>query len=247
MHRFFVPPEWIGATHVTLQDAVAHQIRNVLRMHPGDHVVVLDNAGWEYTVTLEDTAAKTITATIADKSPARGEPPVALTLFQALLKKDNFEWVLQKCTEIGVTRFVPLETQRTIVPPDSINAKKRERWERILTEAAEQSRRGRIPELAAPLTFSAALAQRDQFDLVLIPWEDEHALTLGDAFAAHRAPERLAIIIGPEGGFSPDEIEQARTHNALPVTLGPRILRAETAAIAATLLALYASGALDPQ
>lgn len=245
MHRFFVPPEWIGADTVTLQDNVAHQIRHVLRMGPGDTITVLDNAGHAYTVTLAGTDTKTFTGRIVDRQPAPGEPPVALTLVQALLKKDNFEWVLQKGTEIGVTRFVPVETARAVVPASSVNEKKFTRWTRILTEAAEQARRGRIPALDSARSFADALADSADHDLVLIPWEDEHSVTLRDALAQQPAAQRIAVFIGPEGGFTPGEIEAAREHGAQPVTLGPRILRAETAAVAAALLVLYERGALE--
>ncbi len=244
MHRFFVPPEWIAGSRVTLRDTVAHQIKTVLRMQSGDQIVVLDNAGWEYTVTLDEVGGKTVTGTVEDTSPAAGEPPVELTLVQALLKKDNFEWVLQKCTEIGVTRFVPMVSQRTVVRLDSVNEKKYIRWERIITEAAEQSRRGRIPDLLDAQTLDEALAACTDYDCVLIPWEDEHTLTLHEALAQTPGAQRIAVIIGPEGGFSPEEIDAACEQGAQPVTLGPRILRAETAAVAASLLALYEAGAL---
>lgn len=245
MHRFFVPPDWITPPLVTLQDPVTHQIRNVLRMRPGDKIMLLDNAGHAHTVTLDNVSGKMVTARIDATTPAQGEPPIQLALYQALLKKDNFEWVLQKCTEIGVTQFVPLETQRTIVPLSSVNSKKHARWERILTEAAEQSRRGRIPDLASPLTLDDALAACETHDLVLIPWEDETTRSLDAVLAAHPTPQDVAVMIGPEGGYTPDEIEHARDVGAIPITLGPRILRAETAAIAASLLVLHAYGALE--
>lgn len=245
MHRFFVPPHWIKGTHVTLGDPVAHQVRTVLRMQAGDQITVLDNAGWQYVVTLHDMAGKALSGTVLHKCPAQGEPAVAVTLYQSLLKKDNYEWVLQKCTEIGVARFVPFASQRTVVPLDSVNEKKYIRWERIISEAAEQSRRGRIPELGDALALDAVLAERDQYDCMLMPWEDEQSVTLRAALDACPGVRRIAIIIGPEGGFSAGEIDAARARDVLPVTLGPRILRAETAAVAACVLALYETGALD--
>lgn len=246
MQRFFVPPEWIGDTHVVLLDAVAHQIRTVLRMRPGDHVIVLDNAGSEIEIALVDVGAKQVTGAILERRPATGDPHVTVTLMQALLKKDNFEWVLQKCTEIGAAAFVPVESQRCVVPISSINDKKLTRWQRIITEAAEQSRRGRIPALHAPQTLADALTDTAQYDVVLIPWENAQSHTLHDALHMQPTPASIAICIGPEGGFDAAEIESAQAHGAIPITLGPRILRAETAAIAAVLLALYEVGDLTP-
>ncbi|MCD4684335.1 MAG: 16S rRNA (uracil(1498)-N(3))-methyltransferase [Anaerolineae bacterium] len=244
MHRFFVPPEWIGDTHVVLLDAVARQVRTVLRMRPGDHVIVLDNAGSEIEIALVEIAAKEVTGEIIARRPATGEPRVAVTLIQALLKKDKFEWVLQKCTEIGATAFMPVESQRCVVPLSSINDKKLTRWQRIITEAAEQSRRGRIPTLHVPQTLPGALANTAQYDRVLIPWEDAQSHTLRDVLTTDPTPTSVAICIGPEGGFGADEIAAAQEQGAIPVTLGPRILRAETAAIAAVLLTLDALGAM---
>lgn len=244
MHRFFVPPHWIKGTHVTLGDPVAHQVRTVLRMQAGDQITVLDNAGWEYVVMLHEMTGKALSGTVLHKAPAQGEPIIGVALYQSLLKKDNFEWVLQKCTEIGVAGFVPFASQRTVVPLDSANDKKYARWERIMTEAAEQSRRGRIPDLGGALTLDAVIAERDQYDCMLIPWEDEPTVTIRAALDTCPGVRRIAIIIGPEGGFSAGEIDAARARDVLPVTLGPRILRAETAAVAACVLALDAAGAL---
>jgi 16S rRNA (uracil1498-N3)-methyltransferase len=245
MNRFFIPSHWLHGSDVELHDDVAYQLRNVLRMRPGARIVVLDNRGWEYEVALTEVTNNLARGTITDKRPATGEPGISLTLYQCLLKKDNFEWVLQKCTEVGVTTVVPVVSARTIVPLDSVREAKLQRWERIVTEAAEQSGRGALPTIAAPVTFEQALADAAQHDLALIPWEEEQDSTLRDVLAGFRATQPInqvasvAIIIGPEGGFESGEIALARQHAACPVTLGPRILRAETAAVAASLIVIY--------
>jgi 16S rRNA (uracil1498-N3)-methyltransferase len=248
VHRFFIPPAWIHGETVLLGDDVAHQLRHVLRLRPGARIVVLDDRGWEYEVELLTVEHRAARGTICERRPASGEPSVQVTLAQALLKKDNFEWVLQKGTEIGVTRFVPLITARTVAAGDEgVSPAKRERWARIVREAAEQSRRGALPVIEAPQSLSAALNL--PADLTLIAWEEERAMSLRQALVPLRGTDapQVTIFIGPEGGFSAEEVAQARAGGAVAVTLGTRILRAETAATAAALLVLYELGALDPR
>ncbi len=249
MHRFFIPPAWIRGDHVLLGDEVAHQLRHVLRMRPGARIVVLDDRGTEYEIALVSVENKGARGDIVARRPASGEPSAQVTLYQALLKKDNFEWVLQKGTEIGVSRFVPVITARTVAAgSDGISAARQERWARIVREAAEQARRGALPVVDAPLTFSDALDDIAAADLSLIAWEEERATSLRAAvmpLRATRAPH-VAVFVGPEGGFTAEEVSQAAARGAVPVTLGARTLRAETAATAAALLVLYELGALDP-
>ncbi|MEW6578963.1 MAG: RsmE family RNA methyltransferase [Chloroflexota bacterium] len=248
MHRFFIPPTWIRGETVWLGDDVAHQLRHVLRLRPGARIVVLDDRGWEYEVELLAVEHKAARGTICERRPAGGEPPVRVTLAQALLKKDNFEWVLQKGTEIGVTRFVPLITARTVATSEGgVSATRQERWARIVREAAEQSRRGALPLIEASLSLSAALDSLAA-DLTLIAWEEERAMSLRAAVAPLRiaAAPQVTVFIGPEGGFTAEEVAQAQARGAVAVSLGARILRAETAATAAALLVLYELGALDP-
>lgn len=229
MHHFFVND--LRSERAIFSDEQAHQIAHVLRMRPGERVKVLDNAGWQYVAELAEVGRR-VTAVLRQKQPAANEPSSQLTLYQALLKRDNFEWVLQKGTEIGVSRFVPLITARTVAHLP----KKSDRWQRILTEAAEQSRRGRIPELAAPLPLAEAWPAAATADLALLPWEDATEQTIPQALQGIR-PSSIAIFIGPEGGWTETEVRDGRGHGLIPVTLGPRILRAETAAIVATALA----------
>lgn len=259
MHRFFVSPSAVQETSVVLRGDVAHQIYRVLRMRPGDHAVVLDDSGWECEVELTRVGRDEAMGTILDRRLAGGEPRVRITLYQSLLKRDNFEWVLQKCTEIGVGAFVPLVSRRTIVShPADVKAGKMERWRRIIAEAAEQSHRGRLPVLRDVLRFEQAMAEvgarlahihpTDKFDLALLPWEKEVCTGLCDCLAAAKAgrrdPVSVALFIGAEGGFAEEEIALARAHGATTVTLGPRILRAETAAVVAAALMLYKFGEL---
>jgi len=243
MHRFFVPKENIGDSDVRFSKEQAHQIRNVLRIGSGRNVIVLDNAGSEYEVVLTTVERDTASGRILAKRAAKGEPEVQITLFQALLTREKFEWVLQKCTEIGVARFVPVVTERTIVRDTSIKPGKFERWRQIITEAAEQSHRGIIPQLARPVTLPEALLETKDCDQTLIAYECEQGATLREALrTGPTASGKIAVFIGPEGGFAEHEVELAREHSAVPVSLGPRILRTETAAIVAASLILYELG-----
>ncbi|HID51773.1 MAG TPA: 16S rRNA (uracil(1498)-N(3))-methyltransferase [Anaerolineae bacterium] len=236
-HRFFVSPEQIGEEQVVLRGEQARQICYVLRMGAGDEIVVLDNLGWEYGVRLTAVSAQQVSGDILEKRETASEPAGHITLYQSLMKRDKFEWVLQKGTEVGVSRFVPLVTQRSLVQDIDIKPSKMARWQKIITEAAEQARRGRIPELMLPMRWSEALAGLDA-DVALIPWEEVREPDLRQVLAGVR-PSRLALFVGPEGGFAQEEVAAAVAHNVQPITLGPRILRAETAAIVTAALILY--------
>lgn len=235
MHRFFVPP---FTDEVVFTPEQARQMTAVLRLNPGDGVVALDNSGWEYEVELVDVSRKRATAVVRHKRLCANEPAIHLTLYQSLLKRDNFEWVLQKGTELGVSRFVPLVTSRTVARPP----KKPDRWQRILTEAAEQCRRGCIPELAEPHNLADALRQLPAGTTAVIPWVGAKGVGLGDVLTGGETA--VALFIGPEGGFTPDEIALAQQHHVRPVTLGKRTLRAETAAVAGTAVIMQLAGEL---
>jgi 16S rRNA (uracil1498-N3)-methyltransferase len=248
-YRFFVSMDQINGQRLVLTGGQARQIYSVLRMRETERITALDNRGWQYDVRLEKVSSDLVMGEVLAKEPAAGEPQMELTLYQALLKKDNFEWVLQKGTELGVTRFVPLITQRCVVRQKSIKPPKLQRWQRIMGEAAEQCGRGRLPMLAEPLFLPEALEYAGGFDKALIPWEEERKIGLLQALkedgGERPSPSRIALFIGPEGGFDEEEIAAARSAGVVPVTLGPRILRAETAAIVVATLALSAAGELE--
>ena len=238
MHRFFVDPEILTGNRVVLPADTAHQIRNVLRLRVGAAIMVLDNSGAEYEVVLRQVDKQQVVGEAIAKRPCPNEPTVQLTLYQALMKRDKFEWVLQKGTEIGVSHFVPLVTQRSLVQDIDIKEGKQLRWEKIITEAAEQSRRGRIPTLQAPQTLAQALTDHPA-QPGLIAWEEEDGLGLRGALAGGERPSHVSLFIGPEGGFAVEEIEAAQAAGIQAITLGKRILRAETAALVASALLLY--------
>ncbi|MEW5986368.1 MAG: RsmE family RNA methyltransferase [Chloroflexota bacterium] len=241
MHRFFVSPDAVHDQQVTLVEEQAHQIAHVLRLRPGQMIVALDNAGWEYEVELTQVGRREVMGEVKKRRPVANEPAVSLTLFLALLKGEKFEWVLQKGTEIGVSAFAPVVTARTVVQV-APNPVKMARWRRIIQEAAEQAGRGRRPQLAEVMTFQEAAGQLERFPLALAAWEGATGCGVREALAGGARPERVALLVGPEGGLEEGEVEMAQAAGARVITLGRRILRAETAGIVGAALVLHELG-----
>jgi 16S rRNA (uracil1498-N3)-methyltransferase len=245
MHRFFVPPDSINSDKVTFPAEIARQMHLVLRLKPGTTVIALDGAGNELSVLLEQVASENAIGEITSRHHSAAEPKTHLTLLLCLTQREKFEWILQKCTEIGVSAFAPVISSRSLIQSAREVEGKYERWQRILREAAEQSHRGIVPVLRPTVHFDAALKLPEiATDCRLIPWEEEHSLGIRLALGADR-PCRVTLAIGPEGGFSEGEIAAAKSNGFTPVTLGPRILRMETAAVAAAALTLYECGDMD--
>lgn len=246
MHRFFVAPECIQGSELTLRGGQSHQISSVLHLQPGEIIAALDGRGNEYRVELTRIARQEVKGHLVERVNRPTEPRTHLVLYQSLLKADRFEWVLQKGTEIGVAEFTPVSTTRAVAT--SVSRAKQARWERIITEAAEQSGRGKIPPLNPVQTYEKALEQAHaQGSLGLIPWEQERGADLSEVLAEEDRGGPIAVFVGPEGGFAAAEIDAARAHGIRPVTLGPRTLRAETAGLVAASLILYERGDLDAE
>lgn len=244
--RFVVPADLLVAGgEVALPAPVAHQVRDVLRLAPGAPLTLLDGTGGEWPATLLALSRAGVSVRVGARRDGTAEPHARLLLYQGLLKAAKLEWVLQKGTELGVAMFVPLLCERTVSARDEPRAGKRERWQRIVTEATEQCGRARVPDVRDTLPLARALAEMPLDALGLIAWEEERAVSLRATLLARRAAGGdmpIALFIGPEGGFSAAEVAAAREHGVMPVTLGPRILRAETAAVVAAALALEACG-----
>jgi len=236
MQRFFVPAAAITETAVTFTSEQAHQMTRVLRLKPRDQVIALDGAGAQHLVTLETVTVTLTTGRILSSEPAFGEPRVRLTLYQALLKGDRWDYVLQKGTEAGIARFVPVRARRCIAQPEG--AARRARWQRILTEAAEQSERGIVPALSEPMPLAEAL--RHAGGLRLFAYE--RGVTPMRVALARKRPAEISIFVGPEGGFEREEAAAAAEAGAQVISMGPRILRAETAGPALAFAILYARG-----
>jgi 16S rRNA (uracil1498-N3)-methyltransferase len=225
---------------------VAHRARDVLRLAPGQSLCLLDGAGGVYSAQLLEVSRNHLTAQLGERlSEEEGSrPQVPVVLCQGMLKAARYEIALEKCTELGVAEFVPLLSLRAVAATEEAGASKQKRWARIVAEAMEQCGGTYLPELTAPQTLQQALTALPSGGIALIAWEEERAISLYGALRAALAGRVAAeihevrIFIGPEGGFSAEEIAVARRYAATPVTLGQRILRAETAAIAAVTLVM---------
>ena len=243
MHRFFLPPESLASPHVRLGGVVADQIRRVLRLRPGDSLTLLDGLGFEYHAILKSYGQGEAWAEVERRSPVTTEPRVQVTLYLSLLNKpDKFEWALQKCTELGAARFVPVIAERSVA--DRPSASRRERWERIIREAAEQSGRGLIPRLGEVIAYRNISSKEgtEGKHIMLIP-EVGQPHTITSVLASLTEPLKdIGILVGPEGGFTQVEVASALDAGALGVSLGPRILRAETAAVVTLALVMGALG-----
>lgn len=244
MQRFFLPTLLPEVDEVVSLAAIHHQLRRVLRVQPGMQVIVLDNAGNERLLEVESVERRDTFARVVEMRPAPPEPTVPVTLYQCIPKMDRFELILQKATELGVAKVVPVISSRTVVRPGRTLAAKQTRWETIVREAAEQSGRGRLPVVAEACTFEEALASAA--GTRLLPWEEGAGSSgLMAALSQGAQPiESVSLLIGPEGGLEGSEILKATDLGWQVVSLGKRILRVETAAIVALALVTAALGEL---
>jgi len=250
MHRFFVHTNCINGETVELPKAVSRQLYQVLRCRPGNQIILLDNSGVEYHVKLENVNPKCVTGIVTNVGKGKGNPKTKITLYQGILKSDKFEFVLQKGTELGVSDFVPTLCSRSIpsLSRNNWSKNRQSRWRKIISEAAEQCGRSVMPVLRNPIEFWSACDHAEGFKLIL--WEHEHKTSLKRALTALNVEDyhntQTSVFIGPEGGFTQNEIDHARAKNIATVSLGNRTLRAETAGIAAVTSILYEFQELDP-
>ena len=325
MHRFFVPPELLRQTDspISLPKDLAHQVRDVLHLQVGEQLILLDNSGDEILASIVAVSKIGVDVRLLERLAGKSESNVRIILCQGLLKSARFEWVLEKGTELGVAVFSPILCRRSMAGLEDAGASKIQRWRRIIQEAAEQSGRARLPELLPIRPLMHALNDIPAGAIALMPWEEEHAVTLrdvlessvpartpthpqgsspstdaqnaegsippratarvptqpnptpaltmtddleasrshsrggggadvgrgplrspwGEASAVQGLPQQgqltVVLFIGPEGGLMAEEVALARQHGVQAVTLGPRILRAETAALAAVANVMY--------
>ncbi len=239
MHRFFLPLVAIQTDSVLFPLETAHQILRVLRLRVGDTAIVLDNLGGQYRVELTLVSNEQVRGRVIDKTLAEGEPPVHLSMYLCLTQREKFEWMLQKCTEVGAAEFTPILSSRSLVQDKHAYENKHSRWERIIQEAAEQSGRGKVPRLNLSLDYAAAVeTAKAKNGICLVAWEEETTLRLPDALQGVPSGANLTLLIGPEGGLSAEEVDQAVRMGWKAVSLGPRILRMETAAIVSAALVI---------
>ena len=217
----------------------------VLRLRAGDFVTLFDNTGWEHEAVIETLTSERGELKIVESHPTGREPPVPITLGVGLTKGEKLDWVIEKATELGVSTIVPLSSSYTVPKLDGDRIQKRsERWRKIAVSAAKQCGRSRIPEVRSLCSFENFVSESWPETLKLIFWENETEQSVGQLFEKCREAKHVLLAIGPEGGFSKREVELANAQGFQSVHMGRRILRAETAALAALAIVQFLWGDL---
>ena len=258
MSRFFVAPENVGAEYITIENREdLHHMNKVLRLKAGDEIDVSDGDMWEYHGRIESLEPEYCQVKILDKQKFSAEPETKITLFQGIPKQGKMELIVQKAVELGASGIVPVFMDRTVVTDKGNFGKKIQRWQKVSNEAVKQCKRGIIPQIEDAIKMPEVIRRFAGFDLVLFPYENEDGTTIkevlrplaGGSYADASTedgnagkparPEKIAIIIGPEGGFSEKEAQQIVEAGGKSVSLGKTTLRTETAGLAAIAMTLY--------
>jgi 16S rRNA (uracil1498-N3)-methyltransferase len=255
MHRFFIgdpgraqesPLRYaLPGTKIILPEKPAHQVRDVLHLTPDEQIVLLDNSGSEFLCSVTKSSKAGVEVEVRERREGKTESSVRIILCQGLLKSARFEWILEKGTELGVAAVAPIICQRSLSGLEEAGASKLQRWQRILQEACEQCGRSRLPTLLPICSLMQALNDVPPGAIALMPWEEEQGLSLREALrrdvvpTPKKNPLTVILFIGPEGGLTLEEVQMAQRHGVQVVTLGQRILRAETAALATVANVMY--------
>lgn len=231
MYHFFVSPDMVKDDNIIIEGADVNHIKNVLRMKKGEELLISDGAGNDYMCEIEELYEEKVVAHITKKEFLGTELKTNIYLFQALPKGDKMETIVQKAVELGAYAVVPVRTSRCVVKLDEKkSAAKVKRWNGIAQSAAKQSRRGIIPEVKDVMGFKEALEYAGRFDLKIIPYENYKDMQETVKILKNAGDMKdIAVFIGPEGGFSKEEVEMAMENDVHPISLGRRILRTETA------------------
>lgn len=234
MSRFYVPTSNIGERYITIDGEEAHHVIDVMRLKDGDAVVVFDGTGDEYTgfIAKIDTRDRKVTVEIVRSDKRSFSSAADITLAQAIPKKGKMDHIVEKATELGVNRIIPMVTERTIVRPDSTGAgKKSSRWRRIALEAAKQCGRTSLPAVDDVTSYKDVVARADEYDLCLFACLSEHVVPLKASLAGFKGG-KMIVFIGPEGDFTPEETSLiADKGNCRLVSLGKRVLKSDTAGL----------------
>ena len=249
MQHFFIEPSQAEGEWIRLNGSDVNHMKNVLRMHAGERVTVSDGAGKTYQCVIDSYEDKEAVLKIESQEESSTELPSRIYLFQGLPKQEKMEWIVQKSTELGAAAIAPVAMIRSVVKLEGKDAaKKTERWQKIAREAVKQCARVNAPEVKMPRKLAAMKDELNALDVLIVPWEDARDGSIADCLAPFKAKERVSIgiLIGPEGGIAPEEAEWL-THEAGAklVTLGPRILRTETAAIASQTIVMALRGEME--
>lgn len=253
MHRFFVNPSQVNLmkNQIVIKGEDLKHISKVLRLKNGDVVEVCDGLNSEYISKIESINKEDVMLSIIDKKNSTKEPPIQVVLYQGIPKSTKMDLIIQKATELGITNIVPVEMERTIVKfkSDKDKNKKIDRWQKISIEAAKQSKRGILPTVQPPFNFIDAIEHSKMNDINILPYENEdnkgfrHIIN-SLSKETRDSIKKIGIWIGPEGGFDKSEIDKALKNNLHLITLGPRILRTETAGFTILSIVMYELGDL---
>jgi 16S rRNA (uracil1498-N3)-methyltransferase len=236
MHRFYLPPDHCAGASLRLEGREAHHALHVLRLKRGELATILDGIGNEYLCAVENCSRNVVTLTVSLKN-FTPPPPCSITLIQAVPKGKIIEGIIQKAVELGARRIVPLLTERVVTQLDGEDAAaKQEKWRQVAIEAIKQCGAAWLPEIGVPMTPAHFLARKETFDLSLVGSLQKERRHPRECFQEYRAkhqrpPQSTAVWIGPEGDFTPEELEAIQAAGALPISLGKLVLRVETAAI----------------
>jgi|DewCreStandDraft_5_1066085.scaffolds.fasta_scaffold00308_59 16S rRNA (uracil1498-N3)-methyltransferase len=239
MRRFFVHPEHVRGRELLLVGEEARHALDVLRLGSGDRALAFDGVGREYVFEVTSTGPQVLAGRIIEVREGKGILPLSLTLVQGIPKGRKMDLIVRMGTEAGVDTFIPVVTRRTVVRLGEKVPFKVQRWQRIAKEAAKQSQRATVPSVHGVCTLEEALGLVEGSDLILMPWEGERERMLGEVLARNRQARRVAILIGPEGGFDPEEVQEAVRRGATVVSLGPLVYRTETAGVVAAAMIVY--------
>ena len=243
MHNFFVNPNDIVGNKIRIHEDAGH-ISRVLRLNIGDKIIVFNGIGGEFHCVLSEVDKSECIATIEEIHECASEPKLKVTLFQGIPKREKMEWIIQKCTELGVSEIYPVITKFTVVKFANEKDKiaKAERWQKIALEASKQCGRGVVPIVHLPIPFDESVKKASQLDSAIMPYEVlalDKKKDFRTCLANNTNCENMGIIIGPEGGFCESEAKLANANGIDLAGLGARILRTETAAIAALAIVMY--------
>jgi len=243
MRRFSVQPKDISGSSAIIRGEEANHIQHVLRLSPGHVIQLFDGTGTEYQARIDTFASDKIQVTILGKIESKTESPIQLIVAQALLKDKKMDRLVRQLTELGITHFIPFTAERSIARPDANRLAKRiDRWKKIAKESLKQCRRTQIPQIGPALSFAETLDFGKTCDMRILFWEDSKIILNHSDKNIDVLNNKILLILGPEGGFSEKEAEQAQQADFSIASLGPRILKAETAPIAACTIIQYLFG-----
>ena len=246
MHKFFVQEQNIFEDTAIIDGEDVKHIYKVLRLEVGNQIAINNCKGIEYLGRISEIDKKEVKVSLLKRLTINNESPIEVHLFQGLPKSQKMDLIVQKATELGVMEITPVITERVVAKNEMGEYKKMDRWNRISLEACKQSKRTMIPKVNEPMEFKNLLDILNKFDLILVPYENEEGKGLKKVCSSiNRASVKtVAIVIGPEGGFEEAEIDTLKKHKAEIITLGPRILRTETAGFVCASLIMYELGDL---